>query len=58
MPVEIYHDEDVDVNIVRGKIVAFIEYENQERVQEILCLLSNDTFVDRKVRRKIIAMFG
>jgi hypothetical protein len=29
MPVEIYHDEEADVNIVRGKIVAFIEYENQ-----------------------------
>ncbi len=37
IPVEIYHDEDADVNIVRGKIVAFIEYENQERIQEILC---------------------
>jgi hypothetical protein len=57
MPVEIYHDEDADVNIVRGKIVAFINYENKGRVQEIRCLSSNDTFVDRKVPRKIVAMF-
>ncbi len=57
MPVEIYHDEDADVNIVRGKIVAFIVYENQGRIQEILGLSSNDTFVGRTVRRKIIAEF-
>ncbi len=55
MSLEIYHNDEADVNIVRGKIVAFIVYENQGRIQEILCLSLNDSFVERTVRRKIIA---